>query len=394
MVGDRSRAQHRGTIVLGEWRSASHQPDILQYCRCVRALQGRIGPQSGKVAVLEINNGTLPGRIVEIAYAFWRSKALFAAMELDIFSKLADGPLHLATLISRTGVHERGARDFFDSLVALGLLNRDADGRYSNAPESDHYLVRNKSSYLGGLLKHLDARHYQNWSSLTQALITGEPQSILGTDTYDGLYADEPTQELFLNGMTAGSWLAAQALARKFPWNRYQTFIDIGTAQGCVPVEIARVHPHLRGGGFDLATVEPAFTRYVRKHGLSDRLQFYCGDFFADPLPEADVLIMGRVLHNWDRSTRTMLLDKAYHAISSGGALIIYDPLIDERRRESHGLLSSLNMLIETAGGAEYTAAECESWMARAGFQNIRVEPLQDVHTAVIGFKLDSPVET
>jgi hypothetical protein len=343
--------------------------------------------------VLETNT-TLPELVLDVAYGFWHSKTLFAAVELDVFTTLAEGPLDLQKLTARTGIHERGARDFFDSLVALQLLDRDPDGRYCNTSASDLYLVRKRPTYIGGLLQHLDTRHYQNWRSLTRALVTGEPQSTLGTGSYADFYADEFTQELFLCGMTGGSLLAARALAKKFPWNRYQTFIDIGTAQGCLPVEIARVHPHLRGGGFDLPRLGPAFASYVHQRGLSERLTFYPGDFFVDLLPKADVLVMGRILHNWDVSGRATLLDKAYRAISPDGALIIYDPLIDERRRESHGLLSSLNMLIETAGGSEYTAAECESWMGQAGFQNIRVEPLQDVHTAVIGFKLDSPVET
>jgi hypothetical protein len=338
-------------------------------------------------------NTSPPQHVLEIAYGFWHSKALFAAVELDVFTTLAGGPLDLETLITRAGVHQRAAHDFFDSLVALSLLERDAGGRYSNSAESDLYLVRGKPTYIGGLLKHLDARHYQNWRLLTRALVTGEPQSTLGTESYAGFYADACAQELFLGGMTAGSLLAARTLAKTFPWNRYATFIDIGTAQGCAPVEVARAHPHLTGGGFDLPTVAPAFASYIRQHGLSHRLTFYPGDFFINPLPGADVLVMGRILHNWDASVRTMLLEKAYRAISPGGALVVYDPMIDdERRRDPHGLLSSLNMLIETPAGSEYTAAECEGWMTRAGFRDIRVEPLLDMHVAVIGFKVASPI--
>ena len=295
-------------------------------------------------------------------------------------------------LIRRTGIHERGARDFFDSLAALGVLDRDAAGRYSNVPESDLYLVRGRPAYLGGLLMHLNERHYHNWSSLTRALTTGEPQSALGTG-YSGLYGDAHSQDLFLAGMTAGSLVAARTIATKFPWGRYQTFVDVGTAQGCVPVEIARVHPHLRGGGFDLPAVKPAFAMYTRRHGLSDRLQFYPGDFFVDPLPESDVLIMGRILHNWDHATRTMLLDKAYRAILPGGALVIYDPLIDDERRRPHALLSSLNMLIETPAGSEYTWSDCRSWMIRAGFGEVGIEPLGDMHSAVIGIKMGSAAD-
>jgi tRNA A58 N-methylase Trm61 len=156
----------------------------------------------------------------------------------------------------------------------------------------------------------------------------------------------------------------------------------------CLPVEISSVHPHLTGGGFDLPAIEPIFMSYIRKHGLSDRLQFYPGDFFSDPLPEADVHVMGRILHNWDLPTKTMLLARAHQALPVGGALIVYDPLIDDRRRvQAHALLSSLNMLIETAGGFEYTAAQCREWMRHVGFRDIRTQPLDDVHTAVIGIK-------
>jgi predicted nicotinamide N-methyase len=346
------------------------------------AAEGRTvaGGQGSEAATID--------RILDAAYAFWRSKLLFSALELDLFTLLAEAPLDLATLAARAGLHRRGARDFLDALVALGFLRRDGEGRYGNAPDSDRWLDRNKSCWLGGLLLHLNARHYRNWDRLTQALRSGEPQSgALATGSYHALYADAATQTLFLHGMSAGSLLAARALAAKFPWTRYRTVIDIGTAEGCVPAEIARAHPHLQGGGFDLPAVEPAFVAYIRTNGLSERLRFYAGDFLADPLPPADVLVMGRILHNWDLATRKLLLRKAYQALSGAGALIVYDPLIDEGRTTPHGLLSSLNMLLETAGGSEYTAAECRSWMEEAGFTDISIEPLGDMHSAVIGIK-------
>jgi hypothetical protein len=195
-------------------------------------------------------------------------------------------------------------------------------------------------------------------------------------------------QEIFLSGMTAGSLVAAQAIAVKFPWARFSTMLDIGTAQGGAAVEIARAHSHLIGRGFDLPPVEPIFTRYVERQGLSGRLRFHAGDFFSDPLPSADVLMMGRILHNWDLPTRKMLIAKAYGALPPGGALIVYDPLIDDdRSSDAHCLLSSLNMLIETSGGSEYTGADCKEWMRQAGFVEINTEPLGDMHTAIIAHK-------
>jgi len=334
-----------------------------------------------------------PDRILDVSYAFWKTKVLLSAVELNLFTVLAEGPLSLPALVARLGLQGRGARDFFDALVALDFLDRDTDGRYVNGRDADVYLDRRKPTYIGGLLEHLNTRHYQNWSLLTQALRSGAPQSgALATGSYPALYADSTTQEVFLNGMTAGSLLAAQALASKFPWHQYETVIDIGTAQGCVPVQIARLHSHLTGGGFDLPQVEPAFRNYVHEHGLERRLRFYAGDFFAEALPEADVLIMGRILHNWDLPTRELLLRKAYRALRAGGALIVYDPMVGQDRcTDAHALLSSLNMLIETTGGSEYSGAECMNWMRQAGFYETRAEPLGDMHTAVIGFKLDSP---
>jgi SAM-dependent methyltransferase len=329
-----------------------------------------------------------PDRILEIGYGFQRAKVLLVAIELDVFTALAKTPQGLEALIAETGIHVRGARDFFDALVALGLLQRDREGRYANRPDADRYLDRRKPTYVGNQLRHINERHYKNWSLLEQALRTGAPQSGALARGYSVLYADKTTQDVFLSGMTAGSLLAARALAAKFDWKRYRTIIDIGAAQGCLPVEIARAHPHLSGGGFDLPEVEDAFTFYVERHGLADRLCFFAGDFFSDPLPTADVLVMGRILHNWHLDTKKMLLAKAFQALTPGGALIVYDPMIDDgRRRNVQALLSSLNMLIETVGGFEYTAADCKGWMQQAGFLDIKAEPLGDVHTAVIGFK-------
>jgi O-methyltransferase domain len=190
--------------------------------------------------------------------------------------------------------------------------------------------------------------------------------------------------------MTGASLAPARALATKFPWGRYATFLDVGTAEGCVPVQIALAHPHLTGNGFDLPNVAAAFDSYVEDHGLLHRLCFAPGDFFVDPFPAADVLIMGRVLHNWDLATKHMLLQKAYATLPTGGALIVYERLIDDDRRESTaGLLSSLNMLIMTEGGFDFTAIDCTGWMRQAGFAEARTEPLADTHSMVVAIKIE-----
>jgi hypothetical protein len=327
-------------------------------------------------------------RVIALAYSFREAKALLSAVELGVFDALADGPLALEVLRHRIGVDRRGARDFLDALVALGLLGRDAQGRYSNTAPAEQHLVKGKPAYVGGLLRHLNDREYPYWAELTAALRSGKAQFGRAEGHYADLYADAANAESFAEAMSGATLLTAEALALRFPWQNYRSLIDIGSAEGCLPVAIALAHPHITGGGFDLPAVGKAFERYVAKNHLSDRLRFYPGDFLKDPLPQGDVLVMGRVLHNWDLATKRVLLGKAYAALPSGGALIAYERLIDDdRRTNATGMLSSLNMLIMTKGGFDFSGADCIGWMQEAGFRDMRVERLTYEQSMVVGLK-------
>ncbi len=331
-----------------------------------------------------------PESILKLGMAFLKSKALLSAIELGVFTALADGPQDGTALAKQLGLHPRSSRDFLDSLVALGMLDRDRD-HYANTPTTDAFLDRNKPSYIGGLMEMANARMYPFWGSLTEALRTGRPQNETrdgGEDYFTVLYADPDRLEQFLAAMTGFSAGTGRALAQKFPWDRYHTVVDIGTAQGCLPVQLALTHPHLRGGGFDLPPVGPIFEAYVARSGLADRLRFHPGDFFTDELPTADVLVMGHVLHDWNLAEKRMLLTKAYAALHPGGALVVYDAIIDDDRRvNAFGLLASLNMLIETPGGFDYTGADGCEWMREAGFTQIYVEHLLGWDSMVVGIK-------
>jgi hypothetical protein len=331
-----------------------------------------------------------PERILGLGLAFWGSKTLLSAVEIGLFTELAKGSLDFETLAERLMLHPRSARDFLDALVALDMLERDGD-RYSNTPETDLFLDRAKPSYVGGILEMADARLYRFWGSLTEALRTGHPQNEAkggGEDFFAAIYADPGRLEGFLKAMTGISLGSAMAIANKFPWDRHETFVDVGAAQGGLPVQVALAHEHLTGGGFDLPPVGPIFEEYVDSHGLGERLRFYPGDFFEDPLPAADVLVMGHILHDWGLEEKRALLAKAYEALPEGGALIVYEALIDDERRENaFGLLASLNMLIETPAGFDYTGADCSSWMRDAGFRETYVDHLVGPDSMVVGIK-------
>jgi len=336
------------------------------------------------------NEQPTPDAIMQLGLAFWGSKALLTAVELDLFSTLAHGPLTGETLMAKLGLQPRGTTDWLDALVSLGMLRRSAAGEYANTAATGLFLDRAKPSYLGGMLEMANARLYPFWGSLTEALRTGSPQNEAktGEDFFSALYEDQDRLKQFLHAMTGLSMGAAHAIAEKFPWERHHTVIDIGASEGCVPVQLALRHPHLTGGGFDLPAAARIFDDYVASHGLADRLHFYPGDFFADPLPPADALIFGHILHDWSLEGKLTLLRKAYQALPDGGAVVVYDAVVDDDRSvNTFGLLMSVNMLIETQAGFDYTAAQCQSWMADVGFRRSYAKPLAGPDSMVVGLK-------
>jgi O-methyltransferase domain/Dimerisation domain len=330
-----------------------------------------------------------PDKILQTGLAFWNAKTLLSAVEMELFSELATHPENLETLQGRLGLHGRSARDFLDALVSLGFLERK-DGVYANTPETDLFLDKRKPSYIGGILEMANHRLYPFWNHLTTALRTGERQneSKEGHDFFAALYADPARLKQFLRAMSGLSRGANLVIARQIPWARYQTYVDVGTAQGDLAVQIALAHPHLRGQGFDLAEVGPVFEDYVEQNGLAERLTFRAGNFFTDDFPKADVVLLGHILHDWDLEQKKLLLRKSYQALPAGGAVVVYDSIIDDdRSQNAFGLLMSLNMLVETEGGFDYCGADCAGWMKEVGFRETRVEHLVGPDSMVVGIK-------
>jgi hypothetical protein len=288
------------------------------------------------------------------------------------------------------GLHPRSAHDFLDALVALGFLSR-SESVYSNTPATDLFLDRRKPTYVGGMLEMANHRLFGHWNHLTEALRTGKQQNEARDgepSPFQALYADPDRLRGFLSAMSGISRGAALAIAAKFPWKDHTSFVDVGTAQGDTAVQVALAHPHLSGAGFDLAEVAPIFEEYAERNGVEGRVRFIPGDFFTEALPKADVIVMGHILHDWGIDDKRMLVRKAYEGLPAGGAYIVYESLIDdERSQNAFGLLMSLNMLIETPAGFDYTGGDCMGWMREAGFRETYVEHLVGPDSMVVGIK-------
>jgi precorrin-6B methylase 2 len=337
-----------------------------------------------------VSEGPAPDQIMQVGLGFWASKTLLSAVEMELFTELAKHPASGEALRDRLGLHSRSYQDFLDALVALGFLERD-EHVYRNTPSTDMFLDKSKPSYVGGILEMANQRLYRFWGGLTEALRTGQLQNEAKsgeTPFFEALYADPARLRGFLAAMTGLSHGANLAIARQFPWHEHETFVDVGTAQGDLAVQIALANDHLTGVGFDLPEVAPIFEDYVEQNGVQDRLRFAAGDFFADDLPKADVLVMGHILHDWGLDEKRTLISKAYEALPDKGALIVYETIIDDdRSKNAFGLLMSLNMLIETERGFDYTASDCTGWMTEAGFRETRAEHLIGPDSMVIGVK-------
>ena len=330
-----------------------------------------------------------PDRILQLGFGFWATKTLLTAIEIGLYTELARKPMSVEEVTKHFKFHPRSVRDFLDALVALGMLRRNGT-KYVNTPETAAFLDRAKPSYMGGMLEMCSRRLYKFWNDLPEGLRTGQPQNEAktGGNLFEVIYKDPGLVRGFLSGMTGLSIGAAQAIAKKFPWKKYKTFVDVGAAQGALPVQVALAHRHLTGAGYDLPVVEPIFMDYVRSFKLQDRLRFHQGDFFKDPIPGADVIVMGHILHDWNLEEKRMLIKKVHAALPKGGAFVAFDAVIDdERKKNAFGLLMSLNMLIETTGGFDYTGADCRGWMKDAGFRQTRVVPLVGPDAMVIGIK-------
>lgn len=335
-----------------------------------------------------------PSHIMQIGMGFFASKTLLSAVELDLFTKLGRRPMTGREIAVALQLSPRAIPDLPDALVALKFLQREGDGpeaRYSNTPESAFFLDRNSPGYIGGILEMANARLFRFWADLTEALKTGLPQNETkhsGEPMFAKLYEDPARLEQFMNAMSGVSAGNFKEFARRFDFSNYQTLCDVGGATGQLSCMVAAAHPHMRCTSFDLPKVVPIAEQKIEQADLADRVTAVGGDFFADPLPKADVITMGMILHDWNLEKKKALIRKAYDALPPGGAFVVIEALIDDARRENaFGLLMSLNMLIEFGEAFDYSGADFTGWCREAGFRDFEIVRLTGPSSAAVAYK-------
>lgn len=339
-------------------------------------------------------NTLSPARIMEVGMAFWPAKILLSAVELGLFTEIGSNAVTGGTLQKALGLHPRANPDFFDALVALHFLEREGDGPealYRNTDETALFLDRHSQQFIGGFLEMANARLYPFWSDLTDALRTGTPQNEIkhtGASMFAELYSKPERLEQFMDAMSGISAGNFQAFAEKFDFSPYQSVCDVGGAAGQLSISVARKHHHLQCVSADLPAATLIAEKKIAAEGLADRIATQSLDFFVDPLPKADVITMGMILHDWNLEKKMHLIRAAYEALPIGGAFVIIENLIDDARRENaFGLMMSLNMLIEFGDAFDFTGADFSRWCREVGFSRTEVIPLAGSASAAVAYK-------
>lgn len=337
-----------------------------------------------------------PENILKIGTGFWASKILLTAVNFQLFTKLAGKRSKSAYEIKNLlGLHcsDRHVYDFLDTLTGFGFLTRDGileTAIYSNSIDSDVFLDKNKPPYIGGILEMMNNRLYGFWGNLEEGLKTGSAQNEAksGEDFFGKIYKDPVSLNEFVNAMSGVQMGGFIGFAEKFDFKKYKTLTDVGGSAGLLSVMVAKHQPHMTCTTFDLPPVEPIATQTIQKFNLTDRVTARSGDFFKDSIPPADIVVMGNILHDWDEEIKIKLMKIAYESIPEGGAFAAIENVIDEERKHNvFGLMMSLNMLIETGKGFDYTFADFNKWAKMVGFKSTALLPLAGPTSAAIAFK-------
>jgi hypothetical protein len=337
-----------------------------------------------------------PASIMQIGTGFWASKILLSAIKFQLFTKLADQKKMSAKEIKTSlnlNCTDRHAYDFLDALTTFGFLNREGlleTAIYTNSVDTDTFLDKNKPTYIGGILEMMNNRLYRFWGDLEEGLLTGLPQNEAkeGQDLFGVIYKDPKKLKEFVNAMSGIQMGNFMTFAQKFDFSRYKTLADIGGSAGLLSLMVAKHQAHMSCTTVDLPPVVPIATETIQKFQLTDRVKSISGDFFAEAFPHADVVTMGNILHDWDEEKKLILMKKAYEALPEGGAFVAIEGIIDdERKQNAFGMMMSLNMLIETGTGFDYTFADFNNWAKTVGFKSTSLIALAGPSSAAIAYK-------
>src|SRR2546421_8060300 len=311
-----------------------------------------------------------------LAVGFWASNTLAAAVELDLFTKLSGRGVDVHGLSCLMEIPARPAGMLLSACTALGLLEK-RDGFYYNSPTAEEFLVRGRPYYFGNYVAMVHRHLYLPWGRLAEAIKANKPQAWAG-DTFEELAADPEAQRNFTEAMHSMSMFRAKAVFEAFDLSPYSRLLDVGGASGAFCIEACRKYPRLRASIFDRPSALETASEKIAEAELSDRIETFAGDFFKEELPKgSDVVLLSQVLHDWSPERNRVILGKCFAALPPGGLVLVCEVMMnDEKTGPELAALLSLNMLIATEGGCNYTWSEYAAWLEAAGFREVQHVPV------------------
>ena len=284
----------------------------------------------------------------------------------------------------------RRVLDLIDACVGLGFLRKDG-GVYRNLPVAETYLRRNGPHSLAGYILYSNNALFRLWANLEDAICEGTPRweqtfGVPGPIFSQFFRTDEAMRD-FITGMHGYGLLSSPAVAAAFDLSRFHTLVDLGGATGHLAMAACERYSGLRAVVLEL----PRVLQVAREYVAGSRIELVAGDFFADPLPEADLFAVGRILHDWPEDRIRVLLHKVFERLPAGGALLIAERLLDDDKTGPLSVqLQSLNMLVCTEG-KERTLAEYAALLREAGFRDIEGRKTGAPLDAILAFRAKTP---
>lgn len=315
-----------------------------------------------------------PDPVLDLIEAFRHSKTMFVAVSMGIFDSLSQSPATAAEMASRLHASTGGTERLLDACAALGFVRKEG-GVYQNEPVAETYLCTASPHSLSGYIRYSDEALYPMWGNLAGAVKEGAPRWLqtFGLDgpIFSSFFRTEQAMRDFARGMHGFGMLTSPKVVSAFDLTRFRQVADLGGATGHLVIAACEMYPELRGTVFDLPQVAALAREQVELSRARSRIEIVAGDFFIDELPQADLYVLGRILHDWPDDKIDLLLRKIQARLPEGGALLLAEKLLNE---DGVGPLAanmqSLNMLVVTEG-RERTLGEYSKLLHDAGFGSV-----------------------
>ena len=307
--------------------------------------------------------GTLPDDINDMIRAFWPSRAVLTALELDIFTAVAKGAT-TAEVAQKIHADSRATEMLLNVLVSLHLLEKK-DGRFTNTAASARFFAEGSPDNARPGLLHI-ANLWHRWSTLTDAVRAG---TSVATRTRDA----QSTKD-FIAAMDRNAKERAAALVKAVSANGARRMLDLGGGSGAYSIAFAQANPALHSEILDLAEVLPITEGHIRNANLSERIATRAGDMLTSPLGgNYDLILVSAICHMFSPEQNRALFQRAHKALSATGRFVIQDFILEpDKTSPQFAALFSLNMLVGTRGGASYSEPEYTAWLREAGFTQIQ----------------------